>query len=402
MPAPLPEPLRDRLPLGFPPPVVPADNPLTAGKVALGRHLFYDRRLSGDGHYACASCHRQELAFTDGRARAVGATGEILPRAAMSLANAAYNATLAWDEPELTRLEDQALVPMLATEPIELGIAGRETVVLARLRADARYRELFAAAFPDEADPFTLGHVVRALASFERTLISGDSPYDRLLYRDDREALSPAARRGMELYFSAELRCAECHAGFNFSGPVRFAAPRGGGTFEPPPAFFNTALYDLGGGAYPLDSPGLVRHTGRPGDHGRFRAPTLRNVALTAPYMHDGSIATLGEVIDHYAAGGRAPANPAKDPRLAGFAISIQERADLIAFLEALTDRSFVTDPRLSDPFAAGSENAPAGAAGKVGEMFSACRSLHNGQTARRARRARAPPGRRSRAEIAV
>jgi cytochrome c peroxidase len=368
VPAPLPEPLRDRLPLGFPPPVVPADNPLTAGKVALGRYLFYDRRLSGDGHFACASCHRQELAFTDGRPRAVGATGETLPRSAMSLANAAYNATLAWDEPELTRLEEQALVPMLATEPIELGIAGREDEVLARLRADARYRELFAAAFPGAADPFTLDHVVRALAGFERTLISGDSPYDRLLYRDDREALSPAARRGMELFFSAELRCSECHAGFNLSGPVRFAAPRGGGgggAFEPPPAFFNTALYDLGGGAYPLENPGLARHTGRPEDEGRFRAPTLRNVALTAPYMHDGSIATLGEVIDHYAAGGRAPGNPGKDPRLAGFAISAQGKVDLIAFLEALTDRAFVTDPRLSDPFAEEAESAAAGPAEK-------------------------------------
>jgi cytochrome c peroxidase len=350
-PAPLPEPLRGRLPPGFPPPVVPADNPLTAEKVALGRRLFYDRRLSGDGHFACASCHRQELAFTDGRPRAVGATGATLARSAMSLANAAYPATLAWDEPELTRLEDQALVPMLATDPIELGIAGREAEVLARLRADARYRELFAAAFPGDPDPFTLGHVTRALASFERTLLSGDSPYDRLLYRDDREALSPAARRGMALFFSAELACAECHAGFNLSGPVHFARAGGGAAFEPPPAFFNTALYDLGGGAYPLDNPGLVRRTGRAEDQGRFRAPTLRNVALTAPYMHDGSIATLGEVIDHYAAGGRAAGNPGKDSRLEGFAISAAGKTDLIAFLEALTDRAFVTDPRLADPF---------------------------------------------------
>ena len=344
---------------------MPADNPLTAEKVALGRRLFYDRRLSGDGGYACASCHRQELAFTDGRARAVGATGATLARSAMSLANAAYPATLAWDEPELTRLEDQALVPMLATDPVELGIAGREAEVLARLRADARYRELFAAAFPGDSDPFTLGHVTRALASFERTLLSGDSPYDRLLYRDDHGALPPAARRGMELFFSAELACAECHAGFNFSGPVRFARAGGGPAVEPPGAsftgFFNTALYDLGGGAYPADNPGLVRRTGRPEDRGRFRAPTLRNVALTAPYMHDGSIATLGAVVDHYAAGGRAAGNPGKDPRLAGFAISEEGKADLVAFLEALTDRAFVTDPRLADPFAEEAGDAAVG-----------------------------------------
>lgn len=343
------------LPPGFPPPVVPADDPLTAEKVALGRRLFYDRRLSGGGGYACASCHRQELAFTDGRAHALGATGERHPHSAMSLANAAYNLTLAWDEPELTRLEDQALIPMLNREPVELGIAGREEEVLGRLRADPRYRERFAAAFPGESDPFTLDHVVRALASFERTLISGRAPYDRLLYDDDRGALPPAAWRGMELFFSERLACSECHAGFNFSGPVRFVAPAPAGeppAPEPAPAFFNTALYDLGGGTYPAPAPGLVRHTGRPEDRGRFRAPTLRNVALTAPYMHDGSIATLGEVIDHYAAGGRAAGNPLKDPRLAGFELAPGEKADLLAFLDSLTDRAFVTDPRFGDPFA--------------------------------------------------
>jgi cytochrome c peroxidase len=330
---------------------VPADNPLTVEKVELGRRLFYDRRLSGDGHYACASCHRQELAFTDGRSRAMGAEGDLHPRSAMSLANVAYAATLAWDEPALTRLEDQALVPMLATAPVELGIAGREDEVLARLTADPRYRELFAAAFPGDAGPFTLDHVARTLASFERTLISGRSAYDRLLWDDDRGALTPAAWRGMELFFSERLGCSDCHAGFNFSGPVRFVEP-GGGAAEPAPAFFNTALHDLGGGAYPPDNPGLTRHTGRAEDRGRFRAPTLRNVALTAPYMHDGSIATLGEVIDHYAAGGRAAGNPLKDPRLRGFFLGPGEKADLVAFLGSLTDHAFVTDPRLADPFA--------------------------------------------------
>lgn len=340
------------LPPGFPPPFVPADNPLTAAKVALGRRLFYDRRLSGEGDYACASCHRQELAFTDGRAHALGATGELHQHSAMSLANVAYNVTLAWDEPELTRLEEQALIPMLNREPVELGIAGREKEVLGRLRADPRYRELFAAAFPGAGDLYTLDYVARALASFERTLISGRSLYDRLLYDDDREAFSPAAWRGMELFFARRLACSQCHGGFNFSGAVRYGSAPGVRAHDGAPAFFNVALYDLGGGAYPAATPGLARRTGRLEDRGRFRAPTLRNVALTAPYMHDGSIATLGEVIDHYAAGGRAAGNPLKDPRLAGFEISPDEKADLIAFLHTLTDRAFVTDPQFSDPFA--------------------------------------------------
>ena len=300
-----------RLPLGFPAPLVPADNPLSAAKVRLGRRLFYDRALSGNGTFSCASCHRQELAFTDGRAQAVGSTGELHPRSAMSLANAAYDATLTWANPELRTLEDQARVPMFNRHPVELGLADREEQVLERFRSDPDYVRMFRAAFDAEPVLVTMDSVVRALASFVRTLISGDSPYHRLVYRGEMDALSESARRGMRLFFSERLGCANCHAGFMLSGPVVFE-----GAAEIEPTFHNTGLYDIDGkGAYPPGNRGLYERTGRPEDMGRFRAPTLSNVAITAPYMHDGSIESLEELVDFYAAGGAAGGNRTLDRR---------------------------------------------------------------------------------------
>ena len=334
------------LPAGFPQPLVPADNPMTAEKVRLGRFLFYDTRLSGNATSACATCHRPELAFTDGRPRAVGSTGERHPRGAMSLVNVAYNATYTWADPRLERVEDQMLVPLSGHDPIELGIGGREREVLERFRGDPELLALFREAFPSDADPLTLQSVVRAIAAFTRTILSGDSPYDRFVYRGEGDAMSASARRGMRLFFSERLRCAECHGGFTFSGPIRFE-----GAADIAPTFHNTALYDLDGqGAYPPENTGLHAVTGAAVDMGRFRAPTLRNVAVTAPYMHDGSVATLDEVIDLYAAGGRAPKNPLKSERLSGFSIDAAEKRDLLAFLDSLTDHGFLTDPTLGDP----------------------------------------------------
>lgn len=327
------------LPPGFPEPLVPADNPMTAAKVELGRLLFHDPRLSGNGGLACSGCHHPERAYTDGRAQAVGSLGDEHPRSAMSLANVAYASTLGWDDPTLTSLEAQALVPLLNEHPVEMGVAGHEEQVLDRLRGDRAYRSLFERAFPDSPDPFTLQQVARALACFQRTLISGDSPYDRWAYRAEVDALSPEARAGAALFFSQRLACFRCHAGFNLSGNVTHA-----GAEPEAPLFHNTALYNLdGAGAYPETNPGLYRLTGQPADMGKFRAPTLRNVALTAPYMHDGSVPTLEAVLDHYANGGRAPAeSPLKDPLLTGFELSAEDRAALIAFLGALTDESFI------------------------------------------------------------
>ncbi len=348
-----------RLPPGFPEPAVPAGNPMSAAKVDLGRHLFYDPRLSAGAHFACSFCHRQRLAFTDGLPRAMGATGDLHPRSAMSLANVAYNASFAWADPELESLEAQARVPMFNRHPVELGVEGDGSAMIERLARDPAYDAKFAAAFPAHgaADRITVETVVQAIAAFERTLISGDSAYDRRVYLDDREAMSEPAKRGMRLFFSGNVGCFRCHSGFNFSGPT-IAAGKPRQELE----FHNTGLYNLGKkGLYPAGNPGLFEHTRRRRDVGRFRAPTLRNVALTAPYMHDGSIATLEGVVDHYAAGGRTidsgpyagvgRDSPLKKPLVRGFRVTESEKADLVAFLESLTDEAFVTDPRFANPF---------------------------------------------------
>jgi cytochrome c peroxidase len=343
-------------PPGFPAMRIPPDNPFTREKAELGRYLFYDRRLSGNQTQSCGSCHRQSLAFTDGRAVSVGSTGERTPRSAMSLVNVGYTVTLTWANPSLRQLERQALVPMFGEQPVELGLAGMEQTLLARLRADARYPTMFRAAFPGQADPITLDNVTRALATFQRAILSADSPYDRY-QRGDRSALSPAARRGMELYFGERLECFHCHGGFNLTDAVVTATTR----IEETP-FHNTGLYNIDGmGAYPPSNTGLYEITHNPSDMGRFRAPTLRNIAVTAPYMHDGSVATLEEAIDHYAAGGRTiasgpnagvgSASPLRSEFVRGFILDPRERADLLEFLRALTDESLLRDPRFSDPF---------------------------------------------------
>jgi cytochrome c peroxidase len=337
------------LPAGFPAPRVPSENPMTTAKVELGRRLFHDPRLSYPGTLACAGCHKPELAYTDGRAHAVGVAGDLHPRSSMSLANVAYNPTLGWDDPSLKRLEDQVLVPLLNTHPIEMGLEGHEAEVLARLAHDRAYARAFRRAFPGEEKPVSLENVARALASFLRTLISGDSPFDRWSRGAEITALSPDERAGARLFFSKRVGCFHCHSGFNLAGAVDYD----GAEPAEPPHFHNTGLYDLDGhGAYPPLATGAHRLTGRPEDMGAFRAPTLRNVALTAPYMHDGSIATLEEVVDHYAAGGRAPrpqqamVDSVRDAQLNGFELTSEERAQLVAFLRALTDEAFLSHAR--------------------------------------------------------
>jgi cytochrome c peroxidase len=344
------------LPKGFPVPYVPADNPMTAAKVELGRHLFYDPRMSVNRKTSCATCHRQEFAFTDGRAVSVGTTGESHSRSAMSLVNIAYSAVLTWSNPQLRRLEDQALVPMFGAHPVELGLREGDGF-LPLLHADATYRRLFSNAFPSEAEPFTIGNVTKALACFERSLISARSPYDSYHYGGDDAAEPEAAKRGEILFFSQPLRCFRCHGGFNFSDATAAA----GNPFREV-EFHNTGLYNLTGRfSYPAPNLGIYEFTKAAGDVGKFKTPTLRNIAVTGPYMHDGSIGTLEAVLDHYAAGGRTIKsgpnagigrdNRNKDRSIEGFRLSAEDRADLIAFLRSLTDDAVLHDTRFSDPW---------------------------------------------------
>lgn len=346
------------IPAPFPKPPVPRDNPMNAAKVELGRRLFYDTRLSANRTFSCATCHQQALAFTDGKAHAQGVTGEAHPRGAMSLANVAYSPSLTWSNPSVTALEDQALVPMLGKHPVEMGLGGSEARIIATLAADTLYRRLFPRAFSASGTAMTMRTVTQAIAAFERTLISVRSPYDRYRYGGDSSAMSESAKRGEAFFYSGQRGgCFHCHGGWNFNGDVRYD-----GKPDVQATFVNTGLYNVAGPtSYPSTNPGLFEFTGKREDVGKFRVPTLRNIAVTAPYMHDGSIATLGEVLDHYAAGGRTIAsgpnagvghdNPNKSPTIHGFAMTPRDKADVIAFLEALTDSSFLTNPSFSNPW---------------------------------------------------
>jgi cytochrome c peroxidase len=320
---------------------------MSAAKVELGRHLFYDKRISYNGKESCGSCHRRELAFTDGRAHAEGTTGQLHPRSAMSLVNVAYAPSLTWANPALTSLEEQALTPMLGEDPIELGLKGHEREFLKSIRTNPIYQKLFPQAFPNETDLYTLTNVTKAIAAFERTIVSVRSPYDRYRWGGDPSAISDAAKRG-ELIFSSSERggCFQCHAGWTFSGGIRFEGSKvSGGNDEVRGGFFNTGV-----SAYEAPNRGIYEHTHRPEDIGKFRAPTLRNIAVTAPYMHDGSMATLEEVIDHYAAGGKFD-HPNKTQILHRFLLTNSDRRDLVEFLKSLTDEDLLHDPRWSDPW---------------------------------------------------
>lgn len=343
------------LPSWVPKPVVPADNLMTVAKVELGRHLFYEPGLSVNGTFSCASCHVQGLAFTDGKPLSVGATGEVHPRNSMSLANVGYNSVHTWANPLMQHLEQQMLVPMFGEEPVELGMAGREDELLQTLRNNPDYAERFRVAFGGD-EPVSVRNVTLAIAAFERTLNSFNSPYDQYRYGGEPAAISDSAKRGEALFTSERLECFHCHSGLNFSDSSRHE--RSGFTEI---AFHNTGLYNIDGkGAYPPHNTGVEEITHRASDMGRFKAPTLRNIALTAPYMHDGSIATLEEAIEHYEAGGRTISegpyagvgsqNPLKSSFLKGFSLTVSEKQDLIAFLQSLTDETFITNPALSDP----------------------------------------------------
>ncbi len=302
------------LPAGFPTPPLSVENPQTQAKVELGRRLFYDPILSADQTISCNSCHRQELAFADDQPITAGVEGRLGFRNAPTLVNLAY-ASLVHKDGGVPKLDMQAGTPIEDALEMDLSIF----TAAERLNANADYRDAFIRAFGREADAFT---ITRALAAFQRTFISGNSPYDQYRYQNQAMALAETAKRGMELFFSDELACSTCHGGFNFSDQ----------------SFTNNGSKldyssDLGRYRVTLDSL----------DIGKFRVPTLRNVALTAPYMHDGSFPDLESVIAHYNTGGQGHAW--QDDRIRPLALSTQQQADLKAFLEALTDETFVTNP---------------------------------------------------------
>lgn len=287
----------------------------------------------------------------------MGSTGEQHPRNAQSIANVVYNATLTWANPSLVTLEKQMETPLFGENPVEMGVNDHNrNEVLARIATDADYGRMFAAAFPGDANPVRWDTIIAAIAAFQRTLISGNSRYDKFLRGE--LVLGTAEERGRLLFFGEKAECFHCHGSFNFNDQVVHAGSR---IVETP--FHNTGLYNIDGkGGFPEPNRGVYELTGRAEDMGAFRAPSLRNVELTAPYMHDGTMTSLEEVLDFYAAGGRlitsgphagdGRTNPYKSDLIALIDLSPAERADIIAFLKTLTDHEFITNPRHADPFA--------------------------------------------------
>ncbi|GAA3992923.1 cytochrome-c peroxidase [Hymenobacter antarcticus] len=314
----------------------PANNPLTEPGVALGRHLFYETALSVDRSISCASCHRQELAFTDGQARSQGVNQARTPRSAMSLANLLWEPRLTWDGAAAT-LEIQARTPI--ENPVEMHQSLGAGV--ARLQQLATYPPLFRAAFGSST--ITEENVLKALAQFERTLVSSNSRFDRYR-RGERTALSAAEVEGFVLFSTHPDgrqrggNCGDCHSG----------------ELQTNHTFSNNGL-----DAIPPDL-GLGLLTGRPTDNGKFRVPSLRNIALTAPYMHDGRFTTLEQVVDHYNehVALNSPnidpllLNTTNDPLQQSFTLDLTapEKAKIVAFMRTLTDSTLIRDPRFARP----------------------------------------------------
>ncbi|RME99498.1 MAG: cytochrome C peroxidase [Bacteroidetes bacterium] len=323
-----------QVPSWLPTPIIPADNPMTEEGVALGRMLFYDPILSADSTQSCFSCHRQELAFTDGAPRSFGILGIPTRRSSMALINLSLlDGDLFWDG-RSPSLEDQALQPIEAHDELNDSWENVE----AKLRRHRDYPALFRAAFGIERrSEITRELAVKAIAQFERTLISANSKYDRVVWQLADE-FTLQEERGYELFkiepdpSISHPGCAHCHFEPNFTNNK----------------FINNGLDDVDD-LQDFNDRGRGEVTNVLFDNGKFRVPTLRNIALTAPYMHDGRLQTLEEVIDHYARGGHGVVN--EDVNLLPFELSEEDKAALIAFLHTLTDTTFLQNPAFSSPF---------------------------------------------------
>jgi cytochrome c peroxidase len=311
---PIGAPISVKIPLGLPPLPVPDDNPVTLETVALGRRLFYEKKLSADNTISCSQCHSPQLGFTDGRKHSTGVGGKTGTRNAPSVMNAAYAAVQFWDG-RAASLEQQAAGPI--ANPVEMNQT--HEVSVAKLAADPVYPKLFNAAFGP--GPITIGKVEKSIAAFERTVISGNSAFDRYQYGGDKTALSPAAIRGLAVFKDkAKGNCAACHTI--------------GDTYA---LFTDGKFHNIGIGVNSegeITDPGRYSETKSEKDRGAFKTPSLRNVGLSAPYMHDGSLKTLKDVVDFYAGGGNS--NPNLDKEIKETKLTGQEREDLIEFLESL------------------------------------------------------------------
>ena len=331
-------------PLGLPEVKIPPDNPQTMEKVRLGEKLFLDKRFSLDGTVSCATCHDPAKAFADGLPVAEGIKKLKGTRNSPTVLNAVYYTTQFWDG-RVKTLEEQAKAPFI--NPVEHGLKSHDPIITI-IKSDPEYLKEFKKVFGVKPEEITIDHVVKAIAAFERTLVSGDSPFDRYMYGQDKTAMSEAAIRGLEIY-RTKARCQDCHTigqtnaiftdnkfhnlgvGFSvieenlFEIVEKFKKAREVGKDIDESVLTNKEASELGRFVVTLNIE----------DIGRFKTPTLRNVALTAPYMHDGSLNTLEEVIELYDQGGEE--NPMLDSGIRPLRLTDQEKSDLLEFLKALT-----------------------------------------------------------------
>ncbi len=310
------------IPEGFPSMEIPKDNPMTVEGIALGRKLFYDPLLSADNTLACADCHKQANAFSDDRAFSLGIDGREGTRNAMPLINAAWIRELNWSG-SAASLEAQSFEPL--TNPLEMHNTWERAVN--SLKATSDYPDMFFAAFGTR--DFDSNHVVKAIAQFERTLISSNSKWDQYLRGEYQ--LNASESKGFEIFFTEKGDCFHCHTTILFTDNE----------------FHNNGLDSV------FSDQGLYDVTGDPSDIGRFKTPGLRNLVFTAPYMHDGRFESLEEVIDFYSEGLKY--SPTIDPLMkkvheGGIQLSQGDKLNLLAFLKTLTDSSFVLNPEFSEP----------------------------------------------------
>lgn len=306
------------IPQGFPDVVQPQGNEYNKDRWSLGKRLFYDKVMSKDSTLSCASCHNAALAFSDNLDFSEGTSGHFTTMNAPTLTNVAY-------QPYYTSAGGVATLEMHVLVPIQEHVEFDFNIlkIAERLRSDATYVSMAQKAYDRVPDPFV---ITRALACFERSLISGNSDYDKYYFQSYPNALSKDAKKGMDLFFSNRTNCSNCHGGFNFTNY----------------SFENNGLYEE------YENVGRFKLTGNDTDVALFKVPTLRNIAFTAPYMHDGSLNTLEDVIRHYNSGGKN--HPHKSPLVRPLGLSTQEQNELIAFLISLSDHTFITNPIFKAP----------------------------------------------------
>lgn len=300
------------LPAGFPPIDYPAGNEFTIERWQLGKKLFYDPILSIDSSLSCGSCHQAFHGFADDQALSPGVFGRPGKTNAPSLGNVAFHPYFL-REGGVPTLEMQILVPIQEANEFNHNIVDIATL----LQRDTAYVRMARQAYNRPMDAFV---ITRAISAFERSLISGNSPYDQFKNQGKKQALNGSEQRGMELFFSDKASCSQCHGGLNFTQY----------------SFQNNGLYEV------YDNIGRMRHTGDSADLALFKVPSLRNAGFTAPYMHDGSIATLEAVVAHYDGGGAN--HPHKSPLVRPLGLTNKEKKDLVAFLRALSDQEFVAN----------------------------------------------------------